>query len=510
MVLEEKAFGNKTRLNLAIVGGGRACKFFLDLIQKESFPFLNIHIVGVCDTNPDAVGFQLARRMGIYTTENYKDLFAIENLDSILELTNNRGVLIDLIHQRPDGIAVIEHNIGRLLRSLFLTDQRMKSLEHELLVEKLSSDFLIQHSNAAVVVLDTDFTIVEANQNYLSSVGKTKHQVIGARCYEISHGSKKPCPEARPGLTCPMIETLRTGKSAHVIHEMPGSGPEAVYGNIVTYPLIDEHGRIIRIIEIWRDISAELASRWDDRYKKLKQELNHIIQEDRLISLGKLVASCVHEINNPIQGLLTFASLMQSLLADGELPPEDVAEFKQYLDLMAHELDRCGKIVSGLLSFSRESGSSYKEVDLNEIIQSVVTLTHHKMELQAIELQSRISSHCIFIKGDTSRLQQCFLNLIFNGMEAMPDGGKLTIVSRIDRKRDKAIVEIEDSGTGITKENLDQIYNPFFTTKPEGQGTGLGLSIVHSVVKVHHGDIQVHSQVDKGSRFVLTFPLSPA
>lgn len=509
MVPGEKAYCNKTDLNLAIVGGGRTCRFFLELMQKESFPYLNIKIVGVCDIDPNAEGFRLARRLGIYTTGDYKELFAIENLDSILELTNNRRVLIELIHQRPEGIAVIEHNIGRLLRSLFLTDQRMKSLEHELLVEKLSSDFLIQHSNAAVVVLDTDFTIADANQHYLSGVGKTKSQVIGAHCYEILHGSKKPCPEARPGLTCPMIETLRTGKSAHVIHEMPGSGSEAVYGNIVTYPLIDQHGRIIRIIEIWRDISAELASRWNDRYKKLKRELNHIIQEDRMISLGKLVASCVHEINNPIQGLLTFAALMQSLLADDELPPEGVAEFRQYLDLMVQELDRCGKIVSGLLSFSRESESTYKETELNEIIQSVVTLTHHKTELQGIELQTTLSSHPLFIKGDTSRLQQCLLNLIFNAMEAMPDGGKLKIVSRIDRKPNKAVIEIEDTGTGISDEILDQIYNPFFTTKPEGQGTGLGLSIVHSVVKVHHGDIQVHSGVGKGSRFVLTFPLSP-
>jgi two-component system NtrC family sensor kinase len=510
MVSGATAYCTKTSLNLAIVGGGRACKFFLELLQKESFPLLNIHIVGVCDIDPDAEGFQLARQLGIYTTNDYKDLFTIEHLDSILELTNNRDVLIELIHQRPDGIGVIEHNIGRLLRSLFLTDQRMKSLEHELLVEKLSSDFLIQHSNAAVVVLNTDFTIVEANQNYLKSVRKTKNQVIGARCYEISHGSKKPCPEARPGLTCPMIETMRTGKSAHVIHEMPGSGSETAYGNIVTYPLMDQHGRIIRIIEIWRDISSELASRWDDRYKKLKQEFDHIIQEDRMISLGKLVASCVHEINNPIQGLLTFAVLMRSLLADGVLPAEGVAEFKQYLDLMVQELDRCGKIVSGLLSFSRETESAYKEVDLNEILRSVVTLTQHKMKLQEIELQTKLSSRPLIIKGDTNRLQQCLLNLVFNAMEAMPDGGSLKLVSRPDRTRKKAHVEIEDSGSGIARENLDQIYNPFFTTKPEGQGTGLGLSIVHSVIKVHHGDIHVDSRVGKGSCFVLTFPLLPA
>jgi hypothetical protein len=125
--------GKKSPLNLAIVGGGRACKFFLELLQKESFPFLDIRIVGVCDIDPKAEGFRLAREMGIFTTDNFNDLFAIENLDSIVELTNSRQVLLELIKQRPKGVRVIEHNIGRLLRSFFLTDQRVKSLEHELL-----------------------------------------------------------------------------------------------------------------------------------------------------------------------------------------------------------------------------------------------------------------------------------------------------------------------------------------------------------------------------------------
>lgn len=333
------------------------------------------------------------------------------------------------------------------------------------------------------MVLNPDFTIAEANDSFLSLVQRTRDATIGAMCYEVSHGLSAPCPEAHPGLKCPMVETLSTGQSAHVIHEMP----EAAYCNIVTYPLMDHNHRIIRVIEIWRDISEEIASRWNDRYDKLKVVLKNMIQEDWLISLGKLVASCVHEINNPIQGLMTFAAVMQSMLAEESLSAQGVREFRHFLDLMAAELERCGKIVSGLLSFSRETPTQYKEIDLNDIVRSVLTLTRHKMELQQIGPHLELSDAPLIIEGDTNQLQQCLLNLVFNAMEAI-------------------VIEIEDTGCGICDADLDQIFNPFFTTKAEGQGTGLGLSIVHGVVKVHHGEVQVESHVGQGSRFTLRFP----
>jgi signal transduction histidine kinase len=370
----------------------------------------------------------------------------------------------------------------------------------------MSSDILIQHSNAAIVVLNTDFTVVEANEAFLKKVQKTKEEVVGAFCFQISYGLDAPCPNARPDLPCPMIETLRTGRSSHVIHEISDIGSEGTYGVIVTYPLIDSQGEIIRIIEICHDISEEIEFRWDQRYTKMKSEFNNLLQEDRMISMGKLAASCVHEINNPIQGLLTFTGLMQSTLAAGELSPEDVDEFKNYLALMSTELERCGKIVTGLLSFSREKTLQYQVIDMNTIIQSVISLAEHNMQLRGVELQTDLSASALTIAGDTSRLQQCLLNLVFNAIEAMPDGGVLNFVSGLDEAHRQIIVEIKDTGCGIAKEHLDRIFEPFFTTKTDGQGTGLGLSIVYNVVKAHFGDIKTESQPGQGCRFVLTFP----
>ena len=492
---------------LAIVGGGRACKFFLELIKSELFPMLKIELAGVCDINPQAEGFVLAKEMGVYTTEDFRDFFKIENLDGIIELTSDESVLLELIKLRPKRVAVVEHNIGKLLRTLFTINQRLKAAEHQVILEKMSSDFLIQQSNAAIAVLNTDFTIAEANEAYLNMVKKTKEDVVGSYCYETYYGLSTPCSMAKPNLKCPMVETMKTGKSAHVIHEFAGSREDSTYGNIVTYPLKDENGEILRIIEIWRDVTEELSTRWAARLRAVKADLKQMIQEDRMISLGKLVASCVHEINNPIQGLLTFSHLMQEMVKHDQIDPADMTKFREYLDIMSNELDRCGNIVSGLLSFSRETPLSFIDINMNDVINAVISLVSHKIELQNIKLTVDLAPGILLIRGDTNHLQQCILNLIFNSIESMPEGGQLEIRSSRDASQKHFQIDIKDTGCGISVENREHIFDPFFTTKPEGEGTGLGLSIVYGIVKNHGGKVDVKSIPGEGTRFTLTFPL---
>jgi PAS domain S-box-containing protein len=495
-------------LNIAIVGGGRACKFFLDIIQSDYFENLEINLLGVCDIKPDAVGMQMAKEMGVYTTDNFKDLFKFENLDSIIELTNNRDVLLDLVKLRPKGVGVIEHNIGQFLRLFYSVDQQLKSAEHQAGLQKMFSDFLIQQSNAAIVVLDTDFTIKEVNESYLKVVNQKREDVLGAHCYEIYYGLEAPCPSSHPLMKCPMLETLTTGKSAHVVHEYTGKMNRTAFGNIVTYPLRNQEGEIFQVIEIIRDITEAISTGWENRVKELKADMHRMVQEDRMISLGKLAASCAHEINNPIHGLLTFTDFMLETLSEGTPTPENIEKFKEFLTMMSGELERCGNIITGLLSFSRQYPLEYKQIIFNDIIDAVVNLTRHKMELQNIQLVTDLQPGVITVKGDTNQLQQAFLNLFFNAIEAMPQGGELRIETRLLKADRRIQVTIRDTGQGIREKDIDHIFDPFFTTKKEGEGTGLGLSIVYGVVINHGGSIRVKSQANQGTQFILTFPVS--
>ncbi|MGD2098729.1 MAG: PAS domain-containing protein, partial [Desulfobacterales bacterium] len=163
----------------------------------------------------------IAQQMGIYTTHNFKDLFDIKDLDGIIELTNSKEVLLELIKLRPKTVGIVEHNIGRLLRSLSLIDQQLKSAEQQISHEKMISEFLIQQTGEPIVVLDTDFTILEANEAYLMASGKTEAEAVGKHCYKVFYDFDTPCLDHKPEYECPMVKTLRTGESAHVIMDAP-------------------------------------------------------------------------------------------------------------------------------------------------------------------------------------------------------------------------------------------------------------------------------------------------
>jgi len=502
-----ESYAQELTLNLAVVGGGENCKALLELLQKDLLPDLTINIVGVCDPNPEAEGLKMAKGLGIYTSDKYTDLFSIDNLSGLIELTRSKEVLLEVIRQRPKGLWVIDHNTARLIMRLFRLNETLKAKEQEVALERMVSEFLLQHGNERIVLLSPDFTILEASEAYLEAVNSSKEEAVGRHCYEITHGFSSPCSEWQPEMGCPLMDTLKTGQSAHAIHEHITEGEHPEYCGLETYPVKNAEGEVARVIEIWRDITEDLSPRWERRLNEVKSDLGKLVQEDRMISLGQLAASCVHEINNPIQGLLTFSNLMQSILAEGDPSQKDLEQFKEYLDLMSSELERCGNIVSGLLSFARESAGETRDVEINEVIKSVITLTRNRMKLQGINLKMELSKQPLDLRGDVNELQQCFLNLIFNAIDAMPDGGDLVVTSGLDEETRFAQVVFRDSGCGIPEKYINHIFDPFFTTKEEDAGTGLGLSIVYGIVRGCNGAIDVKSREGEGSTFTLTFPM---
>lgn len=497
-------------INIAMVGGGRDCRFFLDLIHNNPSPLFAINILGVCDTNPEAKGMLLAKQLGISTTDNLTDLLNLAQLDIVLELTGKRHVLLEIIRLRPQGLGVIEFKDKRIVRSfVHVMSQWLQATEQKLNDEKTFSNLLIQQSTTSIVFINTDFTIAYANDAYLNRVKKPKETVIGAHCHEISHGLNTPCSSAFPGVKCPMLETLRTGKDVHVIHDHPGPDGERMYCDLTTYPIKNDTGEVTQVIEFWRDITTDFSDRLNKKTKEFQSNIQKMIQEDRMISLGKLAASVAHEINNPIQGLLTFCGYMQDIVSSGSPSKESLEEFQGHLRLMSTELERVGGIVSGLLSFARESGVEHTRVDVNKALEAALTLTRHKMKLGNIKLTMELHPTPMMVLGDINQLQQCFLNLIFNAIDSMPDGGELSVTSRIEEPSDKAWFSIRDTGYGIPDAIKNNLFDPFFTTKDVGKNTGLGLSIVYGVVKNHRGMIDVDSHEGRGTTFTLTFPVIP-
>ncbi|MFH1152612.1 MAG: response regulator [Pseudomonadota bacterium] len=231
--------------------------------------------------------------------------------------------------------------------------------------------------------------------------------------------------------------------------------------------------------------------------RRLERELSDqasILHQDKLMSLGRLSASVVHEINNPLFGVLNYVRLMIRLLEKDDLPTDSMEKFKRYLDLVEKEIQRCSAITSNLLKFSRKSEPSFGQVSLKELFNKCVLLCQHKLELSNIKLISLIHPDIPPIKGDSNQLQQCMINLIFNAMDAMQGGGTITQACEYDARASEVIISVTDTGSGIKKEDLPNIFEPFFTTKKGGYSVGLGLSTVFGIVEHHKGSIQVESQ----------------
>jgi signal transduction histidine kinase len=219
-----------------------------------------------------------------------------------------------------------------------------------------------------------------------------------------------------------------------------------------------------------------------------------------MASIGLLAAGVAHEVNTPLTGISSFT---QMLLEGAD--PEDPKT--RLLEKIERQTFRAAKIVNGLLNLSRPASATAGDlspVDLNAVINDVLSLLEHQFELQHIKVRRELSSEPATVLGFEHKLQQVFLNLFLNAKDAMPKGGWLSVTTSI--KDGRPAVELSDTGSGIPSEYLARIYDPFFTTKSIGHGTGLGLSITYGIVREHHGSIDCESVVGQGTRFVLEFP----
>jgi PAS domain S-box-containing protein len=231
-----------------------------------------------------------------------------------------------------------------------------------------------------------------------------------------------------------------------------------------------------------------------------------ILHQDKMMSLGRLAASVVHEINNPLAGVLNYSRLMTRILKKGPLNEERQSKFIRYLDLVETETDRCSQIVSNLLAFSRKSPIRRESVTIEEIIRRAALLSRHRLELQNISLELEIEAGLPRVEVDINQLQQCLINLIFNAVDAMPEGGRLVIGGRKRTHPSRVELIVSDNGTGIAESDLPHIFEPFFTTKEEGFGVGLGLSTTYGIIQHHGGEIEVASRPGEGTTFTICLP----
>ncbi len=249
------------------------------------------------------------------------------------------------------------------------------------------------------------------------------------------------------------------------------------------------------------------------RIHRLEQEMAdqaRLLHQDKMMSLGRLAASVAHEINNPLAGILNYVRLMLRAFRKGPLSPDKHARFAEHLAVVETETDRCAGIVSSLLTFARKSPIVMQPVDPGDVLSRCIVLSRHRLELGDVRLVTRIDDPLPAVRGDPNQLQQCLLNLIFNAVDAMPDGGTLTLGATVDDGGRTAVLTVADTGHGIDPADAGHIFEPFYTTKQEGSGVGLGLSTSFGIIERHGGTLAVESPPGQGATFSIRLPVLTA
>jgi len=254
-----------------------------------------------------------------------------------------------------------------------------------------------------------------------------------------------------------------------------------------------------------RHFTEGLEAKVEERTAELRAAHEQLVRTEKLSSLGKLSASIAHEINNPLAGILTFAKLMIRTLESGPGDESTRKELIRSLGLVQRETERCSAIVRNLLDFARERPLSLKPVDVNHVVTEALSLIANQAAILNVVMEKDLAP-VPPVEADFGQLRQAFVNIAVNAVEAMPQGGRLNVITRTLRDERQVEISFADNGPGIPPEVARKIFDPFFTTKEKG--TGLGLSVVYGIVARHHGKIEVDTAPGKGTRFDIHLPFA--
>jgi two-component system, NtrC family, sensor kinase len=273
---------------------------------------------------------------------------------------------------------------------------------------------------------------------------------------------------------------------------------------IVAHEFNDMSSKLDAAYKEIKEWSETLNQKVQEKNEELKKIYEQITQIEKLASLGKLSATVAHELNNPLEGILTYSKLISKKL-DKQPDFQDKANLLKFLNLISDETYRCGKIVKDLLLFSRTSEGEYLPTNIRDVLEKALIIINHHIEINHIRVIKNYTGKEYPVLCDGQKIEQALIAVFINAIEAMPDGGNLTI--SIDREDQWLVLRITDEGKGILEKDLPLIFEPFYSTKGDNKGTGLGLPVAYGIINQHKGKIIVESTSSRGTTFKIIFPL---
>lgn len=341
----------------------------------------------------------------------------------------------------------------------------------------------------SLYVIDRDFNIVMWNRHREIGIqGMPRDSVIGRNVFEVL--SKYP----RGKLNSEFSRAFETGKIERIEQQTTDDDGSTKHWLVSKVPMRDESGEVNHVITVGEDVTMRVEA------------IHAVARAEKLSAVGRLASGVVHEINNPLATISACAEALESRVEEGVFGEStEVDDLAEYLGLIRSEAFRCKSITTGLLDFSRIRTGNRHEVEVGEILESSARLLSHQNRGENIEIELAVEKDIPLVTADEGQLQQAIIALATNAIDAMPEGGVLTL--RAKKQRRKVVVEVSDTGSGIKQENISKIFEPFFTTKEVGKGTGLGLAVCYGIITDHEGRLSVRSSVGVGTTFTISLPI---
>jgi two-component system NtrC family sensor kinase len=359
------------------------------------------------------------------------------------------------------------------------------SRSREIDEQRRFTGLIIDSLPVGLYVIDRDYRIQIWNRKRETGTqGLRRTEVVGRPVFEVL--TRQPAGQLRADFD----RIFRTGEIQQMDIET-GSGSDRRYYRTTKIPMRLESGGITHIITIGEDVT--------DSHRIQSQ----ILQSEKLAAIGQLAAGVMHEINNP---LATIGACVAAI--EGRVGTSGGPQVEEYLKVIEREVERCTRIVDGLLDFSRPKPSVREKApaDVNALVEETLFLLKHHQRFRRLTVIRELTPDLPAVLADSEQIIQVLMALMLNAVDALEQGGSLTVRTRVNESRqDEVIAEVEDSGIGMARAELSKIFEPLYTTKPPGRGTGLGLSICYGIMQEHGGRIEAESEPGRGSIFRVYF-----
>jgi len=464
---------------LEVVSSGKAC---LKKLQGEKFDILLLD-----HSLPDGSGLKWLRRfneMGI----GIPTIFVTAKGDPQMSVQAMKEGVFDYINRSAECAKAFPFVVHRAIEGYGLMVEKVR-LQKELIETKNFLESIVDRAGDAISVVDLEGKTLYWNEGAEQIYGYRKEEVLGKRLSDFLFPLDETLREEEERLLGELMTRVKQGEAVPNVEvkRQTKEGKEIITSMTIS-PLRDAEGRVIGASRICKDIT------------QLKKVEDRLILAERLSSLGELTAGVAHELRNPLAGIKINT---QILSRKRDFPEME----RRLLDSTLEGIGKIQKIVDDMLHFAKPKASHFKLEEINEVVESSLAIFQTKLKKGNISLLFQKGEGLPKVWIDAHQIQQVLINLMLNAIQAMEKGGTLALRTFSDGKNEVSI-EVKDTGVGIPKSHLKKIFDPFFTTKSEG--TGLGLSISIKILESHGATIDVTSQEEKGSTFIIHFPPSPS